>query len=113
MKTEFDESVGKNDVHPMQWWYDIQDRTKLEGYGIGDIFDALRVFHLYEFSRWDSQRDYVTIKCPFHEDKTPSLVVWRTINGFKCYGCGCTGNLSQFVYRMEVKNKWQTKGIQL
>lgn len=30
--------------------------------------------------------------CPFHDDRTPSLVVWPD-NHFRCFGCGVHGDL--------------------
>lgn len=37
--------------------------------------------------------------CPFHSDKTPSLTIyWQDAHHlFKCFGCGKSGNLIQFV----------------
>lgn len=33
------------------------------------------------------------IRCPFHEESTPSCVVYP--DGFRCYGCGRSGKLSE------------------
>ncbi|MEA5459053.1 CHC2 zinc finger domain-containing protein [Arcicella sp. LKC2W] len=32
------------------------------------------------------------MKCPFHEDDTPSLVLYPHTNSFYCFGCAKTGN---------------------
>ncbi len=40
------------------------------------------------------------IRCPFHDDKTPSLDISN--NFFYCYGCGARGNTIKFV--METEN---------
>ena len=32
------------------------------------------------------------MKCPFHEDDTPSLVLYSHTNSFYCFGCAKTGN---------------------
>lgn len=32
----------------------------------------------------------VSIRCPFHNEKTPSCVIFPD-NGFKCFGCGVHG----------------------
>jgi len=36
-------------------------------------------------------------KCPFHSDKTASLVVSPSKNMFKCFGCGKSGDVIAFV----------------
>lgn len=40
-------------------------------------------------------------KCPFHEDKTPSLKFWPSVNGWKCYGCGAKGTNIDLVMKHE------------
>ena len=35
--------------------------------------------------------------CPFHQEKTPSLYVYRADGMFVCFGCGAKGDLIQFV----------------
>lgn len=35
------------------------------------------------------------ILCPFHDEKTPSLKLYK--NGFKCFGCGAGGSVIDFV----------------
>ena len=32
-------------------------------------------------------------KCPFHDDRHPSFVVWPEIGKFRCYGCGEHGDV--------------------
>lgn len=41
------------------------------------------------------------IKCPFHEDKSPSLKIYTKTNRFVCFGCGARGSPIDFV----MKNK--------
>lgn len=40
--------------------------------------------------------------CPFHNEKTPSFVVSVSRNMFKCFGCGESGNVIDFI--MKFKN---------
>lgn len=47
-----------------------------------------------------SGKDYSGL-CPFHGEKTPSFHVSRDKQLFHCFGCGASGNLVQFVMRME------------
>lgn len=39
------------------------------------------------------------ISCPFHNDRTPSLVIWRDRNYFKCFGCQAHGDQIDLVAR--------------
>lgn len=45
------------------------------------------------------------IKCPFHEDKSPSLKVYDKTNTFHCFGCGANGDSIQFIEQYEKVNK--------
>ena len=40
-------------------------------------------------------------RCPFHEDKSPSLHFWPSVNGWKCFGCGAKGTNIDLVMRKE------------
>src|SRR5580698_6641100 len=35
--------------------------------------------------------------CPFHEEKTPSLVIQRGDSHYHCFGCGAHGDAIQFL----------------
>jgi len=39
--------------------------------------------------------------CPFHNEKTPSFVVYPNTRSFYCFGCGAGGSAITFVSRME------------
>ncbi len=39
--------------------------------------------------------------CPFHNEKTPSFVVYPNTRSFYCFGCGAGGSVITFVSRME------------
>jgi DNA primase len=43
-------------------------------------------------------KDYVCC-CPFHDDKTPSLVVTPSKNLFHCFGCGAGGGVIDWVMK--------------
>lgn len=58
----------------------------------------------------DVVSSYVTLKkagsrymglCPFHNEKTPSFVVYPNTKSFYCFGCGAGGSAITFVERME------------
>lgn len=39
--------------------------------------------------------------CPFHDEKTPSMVIYEDSNRFKCYGCGESGDILDFIQKYE------------
>ncbi len=47
-----------------------------------------------------SGRDYSGL-CPFHREKSPSFHVSQDKQLFHCFGCGASGNMVQFVQRIE------------
>jgi DNA primase len=40
-------------------------------------------------------------RCPFHDDETPSLVVYPETRSFYCFGCGASGDVIDFVRRTQ------------
>ncbi len=40
-------------------------------------------------------------RCPFHEDRTPSLTVYPATGTFHCFGCRATGDVISFVRAIE------------
>ncbi|MBC8609787.1 DNA primase [Massilimaliae timonensis] len=39
--------------------------------------------------------------CPFHSEKTPSMVIYPNTQSFYCFGCGAGGDVISFVMRIE------------
>ncbi|MEG2597015.1 MAG: CHC2 zinc finger domain-containing protein, partial [Oscillospiraceae bacterium] len=39
--------------------------------------------------------------CPFHSEKTPSMVVYNDSQSFYCFGCGAGGDAISFLMRIE------------
>lgn len=40
-------------------------------------------------------------RCPFHNEKTPSFVVSKTKEMYKCFGCGESGDVISFLKSMK------------
>jgi DNA primase len=45
-------------------------------------------------------QNYVA-RCPFHLDRTPSLVVFPTTQTFHCFGCRAHGDALAFLMKIE------------
>jgi DNA primase len=45
-------------------------------------------------------KDYV-IRCPFHEDDTPSLVISPANNLYHCFGCGAAGSVIDWTIKTQ------------
>jgi len=45
------------------------------------------------------------LKCPFHDDKDPSLKIYPETNTFNCFGCGATGDVIEFIERYDKRGK--------
>ena len=57
--------------------------------------------------------DYVAV-CPFHNDKNPSMSISTSKQIYKCFSCGATGNVFNFIdnreyfcYNVHVKNFYE------
>ncbi|MCZ1250976.1 hypothetical protein EIL81_19580, partial [Photorhabdus laumondii subsp. laumondii] len=44
--------------------------------------------------------DYV-LRCPFHNEKTPSMVISPAKNLYHCFGCGAAGSVLDWVIQTE------------
>ena len=42
-----------------------------------------------------------SIRCPFHEDRSPSLKIYERTNSFYCFGCQIGGSPIDFVMKMQ------------
>lgn len=42
--------------------------------------------------------------CPFHDDKDPSLVIYKGKHYFKCYGCYALGDSIGFIMKLHKKS---------
>ncbi len=61
-----------------------------------DIVDIIQEY----FPLKQSGANYKAL-CPFHSEKTPSFMVSREKQFFKCFGCGESGDIFTFIQKME------------
>ena len=62
--------------------------------------DIVRVIGEYVKLRKSGAQNYQGL-CPFHQEKTPSFSVHATNQFFHCFGCGVSGDVYNFVQRIE------------
>jgi len=48
-----------------------------------------------------SSQNYLVARCPFHEDRNPSFVVYPQTQSFYCFGCREHGDVLSFLMRIE------------
>ena len=48
-----------------------------------------------------SEGGHYKIRCPFHEEETPSCVVYDDDRGFYCYGCEAGGDVIKFIMLLD------------
>ncbi len=63
--------------------------------------DIERLLAKYQVAAKRTNADQLMAKCPFHEDRTPSLSITPSKGVFYCHGCGATGSAIDFVQRIE------------
>ncbi|MCP4491934.1 MAG: hypothetical protein GY820_32215 [Gammaproteobacteria bacterium] len=64
---------------------------------------TISLLRLVESQGYDITRqgkDYV-IRCPFHEDDTPSLIISPKSNLFHCFGCDAAGSVIDWVMKTQ------------
>lgn len=52
---------------------------------------------LFPFEKIRETTSRFSAKCPFHEERTPSFVIYKEQNRFHCFGCGVYGSVIDFV----------------
>lgn len=40
--------------------------------------------------------------CPFHNEKTPSMIIYEDTNSYHCFGCGASGDILTFYQKINV-----------
>lgn len=56
--------------------------------------------HMHDvFAKYGLTLKNGALECPFHDEKTPSLRVYRNDTQWHCFGCGADGDVISFVQR--------------
>lgn len=61
------------------------------------MYDPDLIARAYGLRVGKSRPKRVHVLCPYHSEKTPSLVMWRESQRFLCHGCMATGTLADLV----------------
>jgi DNA primase len=67
---------------------------------IGEIKSSLNILTVLQHYQLSANKNSM-LKCPFHEDKDPSLKVYTNTNTFNCFGCGKSGDQIEFIQLKE------------
>lgn len=69
---------------------------------IGEIKDRIDIVQVIEkYVRLKQTGKNYAGLCPFHKEKTPSFIVSPDIQRYKCFGCGKSGDIFNFVQEIE------------
>jgi DNA primase len=71
---------------------------------IRDIKSSLNILTVLQHYNLSANKNSM-LKCPFHEDKDPSLKVYTNTNTFNCFGCGKAGDQIEFIQEHEKCSK--------
>jgi DNA primase len=74
-----------------------QNRNQIEE--IKERLDIVQVVEKYVELR-QTGKNY-SGRCPFHQEKTPSFIVSPDIQRYKCFGCGKSGDIFNFIQEIE------------
>lgn len=79
------------------WKYEPAPAS-LQGPQINEIKERVTMVAVAE--RYGFQIVKGKIKCPFHNDKSPSCYIYPGIRGFHCFACGAGGSVIDFTARL-------------
>ena len=77
--------------------------ARIPDHEIAKLKDQVSLLRLVESQGYQPQKqgkDYA-IRCPFHEDDTPSLIITPKKNLFHCFGCGASGTVIDWVMKTQ------------
>ncbi len=59
----------------------------------------------YGFQPRQDSDDIMTMRCPFHNERTASFRIYMKKNDFYCFGCGAGGSVIEFMALQENRSK--------
>lgn len=59
------------------------------------------ILSLYGFRKLRRTGTRHTALCPFHNEKTPSFVIYADQNSYHCFGCGANGDSISFIQKLK------------
>ncbi len=69
---------------------------------VQEIKDRFPIVHIArKYIRLRQSGDRFVGQCPFHNDRTPSLVIYSSSNTFHCFGCRKHGDMISFLMEIE------------
>jgi DNA primase len=71
---------------------------------IKDIKQRLSIKTVLKHYGLEANRNHM-LKCPFHEEKEPSLKIYPQTNTFNCFGCKANGDTIEFIQLKEKCSK--------
>ncbi len=71
---------------------------------IREIKSSLNILTVLQHYNLSANKNSM-LKCPFHDDKDPSLKVYTNTNTFNCFGCGKAGDQIEFIQLKEKCSK--------
>ena len=69
----------------------------------GLFLNFMKERKLSRLSSYDNVMDIYTMRCLFHEEKTPSFRMNLSENGYYCFSCGAKGNVSDLSATIKAK----------
>lgn len=66
-----------------------------------ELAKSVPIQDLYDFERVHAGRQRITAKCPFHDEKIPSFVIYKHNNSFHCFSCLTGGDNITFVMKLK------------
>lgn len=99
---EAEETISKK-RQTKQYKKNKQKRTQFQR--VKDAISWEQTANRYKFTLVPVCEKYAKTNCLFHEDKTPSLVLYHETKTYKCFGCGAKGDIIDFYNYMEEQKK--------
>lgn len=78
----------------------LMDGKTLHGQYDLSAIKAIPIEDLHSFEKARKTTSRITAKCPFHDEKQPSFVIYRNTNTFHCFSCKSSGDNISFLMKL-------------